>query len=208
MTLNASPYGIKQAVVNTPHHRSLTPSALIFLKTVLFPGLSNNRWHCRGLILSSTMRNVNPQQCVSNSRESGTPWRNGLKRAISWNLGQNTWTWLLSSLTPGAPSLFSFYSSRSSSPPCPSTSLLLHRTLCLWVHESLHFTIPNSQLTTNPTTASIIEAPLPPYAFITMTTHNEGSQKESKGQRKIAEAEKKNLNERVGVPSVDLWFHL
>lgn len=65
------------------------------------------------------MRNVNPQQCVSNSRESGTPWRNGLKRAISWNLDRNTWTWLLSSLTPGAPSLFSFYSSHSSSPPLP-----------------------------------------------------------------------------------------
>lgn len=51
---------------------------------------------------------------------------------------------------PRGPSLFSLY---SLSPP-PPTSLLLHRTHCLWVHESLHFILPNSQLTTNPTTAS------------------------------------------------------
>lgn len=123
----------------------------------------------RGMLLHSSM----PQT-------AGRPWRNGLKHAIK-KQGQNTWNWLLSLLPPRAP-LFS--PCTLSHPPPPTTTLLLQRTHCLWVHESLHFTMPNSQLTTNPTTAS---PPPPPLAFITMTTHNE----ESKRERKRAEARKK-----------------
>lgn len=121
---------------------------------------------------------------------AGRPWRNGRKHAIKKQV-QNTWNRLLSLLTPRAP----LFSPCTLSPP-PPTTLLLHRTHCLWVHESLHFILPNSQLTTNPTTASI--PPPPPLAFITMTTHNE----ESKRERKRAEALGKG--EREG-GSVACW---
>lgn len=119
---------------------------------------------------------------------AGRPWRNGLNHAIK-KQGQNTWNLLFSLLTPRAPLFSPCTCLPPPLSPLPPTSLLLHRTHCLWVHKSLHFTMPNSQLTTNPTTASI---PPPPLAFITMTTHN----KESKRERKRTEARKKG--ERVG----------
>lgn len=103
---------------------------------------------------------------------------------------------------PQGPSLFSFYSSRSPSPPaspppfCPTA-------LSVYGCMNRSISLPKSQLTSNPTIALIIEAP-PHCAFISMTTHKE--EREQGRRRKIAEAGK-NVNERVGVPSVDLWFN-
>lgn len=53
------------------------------------PTLLNNRWHYHGLIPSSSMRNVIPQQNVSNSLERPAPWRNG-KTCCRLEAGQKT----------------------------------------------------------------------------------------------------------------------
>lgn len=70
--------------------------------------------------------------CLKQQREPGRPWCNSLKRAISSKWGQNTWSWLLSPLTPGGPFLFSFSSSLSpplsqslSLPSAPPHSLFM-----------------------------------------------------------------------------------
>lgn len=111
------------------------------------------------------------------------------------------WSWLLSPLTPQGPSLFSFYSSRSPpAPPPPFCPTALSVYGCM----NRSISLPKSQLTSNPTIALIIEVPPPHCAFISMTTHKE--ERERGRRRKIAEAGK-NVNERVGVTSVDLWFN-
>lgn len=68
LLLNCSPYGV-QTLVNTAHPLLINASCAD-LPRAAFPDLSNNRWHHRGLTSPSSTRNVTPQQCVSNSRES------------------------------------------------------------------------------------------------------------------------------------------
>lgn len=150
--------------------------------------------------------------CLKQPGEAGRPWRNGGKTCCRLEAGQKTRgvgsslpspsgpLSILLLLPPHPPPLPPFCSSAPPHPLFMSAWIAPFHYIQLPAHYQSHRRFNNRSPTPPPL----------PCAFISMTTHNEDSEKRREWGNRQRQwwggKKKKNVNEGLGVSPVDLWF--